>query len=331
MSLMEKIKQTAKSEKKTICLPEGSEPRTIKAAELISKEGLANVILLGDETEIKEISKGLDYEFVTIVDPNTDPRMETFSDTFLEMRKHKGMTKEKAVETMRNTLYFAVMMVKENMADGMVAGSINSTGNVLRPALQIIKTAPGISVVSSSFIMEVPKKEYGDDGVMIFADCAVNINPTAEQLAAIAISSAETGKALAGLDPKVAMLSFSTKGSAKHDLVDKVVKATELVKQNAPYLSVDGELQADAALVASVGKLKSPDSTVAGQANVLVFPDLQAGNIGYKLVQRLAGAAAIGPVCQGMAKPVNDLSRGCSVEDIVSVVAITAVQAQNMA
>ncbi len=329
MSLMDKIKATAQSEMKTICLPEGNEPRTIKAAELISKQGLANVILLGDEAEIKELSKGLDYKNVSIIDPTTDSRLASYANKFYEMRKHKGMTEDKAVETMKNTLYFAVMMVKEKEADGMVAGSINSTGNVLRPALQIIKTAPGISVVSSSFIMEVPKKEYGDNGVMIFADCAININPTAEQLAAIAISSAETGKALAGLDPKVAMLSFSTKGSAKHELVDKVSKATELVKENAPYLSVDGELQADAALVESVGKLKSPDSTVAGQANVLVFPDLQAGNIGYKLVQRLAGAEAIGPVSQGLARPVNDLSRGCSVEDIVSVVAITAVQAQN--
>jgi phosphate acetyltransferase len=330
MSLMDKIKQTAISDKKVICLPEGTEQRTIKAAELISKEGIADVILLGDEKEIKAMSLGLDYTNVTIVDPSTDSRLNAYAKNFYELRKHKGMTQEKAVETMKNTLYFAVMMIKQNEADGMVAGAINTTGNTLRPALQIIKTAPGISVVSSSFIMEVPKKEYGENGIMIFADCAVNICPTPDQLAAIAISSAETGKALAGLDPKIAMLSFSTKGSAKHELVDKVTKATEIVRENAPYLAVDGELQADAALVASVGKLKSPNSKVAGQANVLVFPDLQAGNIGYKLVQRLAGAQAIGPICQGLARPVNDLSRGCSIDDIVSVVAITAVQAQNM-
>ncbi len=331
MGLMDDIKAKAKADIKRICLPEGTEERTIKAAETISKEGIAEVILLGDEAEIKKLSAGLDYSNVTIIDPKTDSRLEAYANAFYEMRKQKGVTKESALETMKDTLYFAVMMIKQGEADGMVAGAINTTGNTLRPALQIIKTAPGISVVSSSFIMEVDKKEYGKNGVLIFADCAVNICPTAEQLAAIAVSSAETAKTLAGMEPKVAMLSFSTKGSAKHELVDKVTEATSIVKTLAPNLNVDGELQADAALVDKVGKLKSPGSTVAGEANVLVFPDLQAGNIGYKLVQRLAGAEAIGPICQGLAKPVNDLSRGCDVDDIVSVVAITAVQAQNMA
>jgi phosphate acetyltransferase len=329
MALMDQIKEKAKTDKKRICLPEGTEERTLKAAEIISAQGIADVILLGDEKEIKKLSEGLDYKNVTIVDPKTDKRLEAFAKKFYEMRKHKGIDEKTAHETMKNTLYFAVMMINEGDADGMVAGAVNSTGNTLRPALQIIKTAPGISVVSSSFIMEVPKKEYGKDGILIFADCAINIDPTAEQLAAIAVSSAQTGKTFGGLDPKVAMLSFSTKGSAKHELVDKVIKATELVKEIAPGLEVDGELQADAALVEKVGKLKSPKSSVAGEANVLVFPDLQSGNIGYKLVQRLAGAEAIGPICQGLAKPVNDLSRGCDVDDIVNVVAITALQAQN--
>jgi len=329
VALLDEIKAKAKQEKKRICLPEGTEERTLKAAEIISKEGIADVILLGDEEEIKSLSSGYDYTNVTIVDPNKDRRLSDYANQYYEMRKAKGMTEEKALETMKNTLYFAVMMIKQGEADGMVAGAINTTGNTLRPALQIIKTAPGISVVSSCFIMEVDKKEYGNNGVLIFGDCAVNINPTAEQLAAIAVSSASSAKSLAGMDPKVAMLSFSTKGSAKHEFVDKVSQATEIVKQIAPDLVVDGELQADAALVEKVGKLKSPGSAVAGEANVLIFPDLQAGNIGYKLVQRLAGAEAIGPICQGLAMPVNDLSRGCDVDDIVSVVAITAVQAQN--
>jgi phosphate acetyltransferase len=271
---------------------------------------------------------GVSLEGIEVIDPEESADFNSFSEKFYEMRKEKGVTMEKAVQTMKDTLFFAAMMVKLNMADGMVAGAINTTGNTLRPGLQIIKMAKGISVVSSCFIMEVPNKKYGDNGVLIFADCAVNPDPDSEQLAAIAVSSAATGKALCGIEPRVAMLSFSTKGSAKHELVDKVAKAYETVKTLAPELNVDGELQADAALVEEVGQLKSPGSPVAGKANVLIFPDLQSGNIGYKLVQRLAGAEAIGPICQGFAKPVNDLSRGCSVEDIVSVVAITAVQAQ---
>ena len=330
MSLMDAIKQKAKADVKTVVLPEGEETRTVHAAEIIAKEKIANVILLGNEAKIKEAGKGLDLSGVTIIDPETSPKLAEYAQQFYEMRKAKGMTEEKALATCKDTLYYAVMMIKNGAADGMVSGAIHSTGDTLRPALQVIKTAPGIKIVSSCFIMDVPNKQYGDDGVMIFAECAININPDAEELAAIAAASAATAKSLAGIDPRIAMLSFSTKGSAKHELVDKVAQATEILKKNEPDLLVDGELQADAALVESVGQLKSPGSPVAGKANVLIFPDIQAGNIGYKLVQRLGGAEAIGPVCQGMARPVNDLSRGCSVEDIVSVVAVTAVQAQSM-
>lgn len=330
MAVIEQIKAKAEADKKHILLPEGPEPRTIQASVIINKEGIAKVTLLGEREEVLREAKkqGVSLDGIDIVDPSASKELSGFVEKFYEMRKEKGVTKEKAFETMKDPLFFAAMMVRENMADGMVAGAINTTGNTLRPGLQIIKMAKGISIVSSCFIMEVPKKEFGHNGVLIFADCAVNPNPTADQLAAIAISSAATGKALCGIEPKVAMLSFSTKGSAKHELVDKVVEATEIVKRLAPELCLDGELQADAALVEKVGKLKCPGSPVAGQANVLIFPDLQSGNIGYKLVQRLAGAEATGPICQGFAKPVNDLSRGCSVEDIVSVVAITAVQAQ---
>lgn len=331
MALMDKIKNKAKADKKSIVLPEGTEERTVQAAAIIVREGVANPTLLGDIDEIKKVAEKfqVDLTGVTLIDPQKAENFEEYVETFYEMRKAKGMTMEKAAETMKNTLYYGVMMIKKGAADGMVAGAINTTGNTLRPALQILKTAPGIPIVSSCFIMEVPNKSYGDNGVLIFADCAVNIDPSDKDLAAIAVASAETAKSLAGMEPKVAMLSFSTKGSAKHELVDKVTSATAILKEMAPDLCVDGELQADAALVASVGKLKSPGSTVAGEANVLIFPDIQAGNIGYKLVQRLAGAEAIGPICQGLAAPVNDLSRGCSVEDIVSVTAMTAVQAQN--
>lgn len=332
MSLMDQIKVKAKNEKKHILLPEGAEDRTVQAAALIQKEGIADVTLLGNPEAIAATAKkyGVSLTGVGIVDPETSKDLPRYIDTFYEMRKEKGVTPEKADKTMRNPLFFAAMMVKDRKADGMVAGAVCTTGDTLRPALQIIKVAQGISVVSSCFVMEVPDKTYGQDGVLVFGDCAVNPNPTAEQLAAIAVSSAATAKMLCGMEPKVAMLSFSTKGSAKHELVDKVSQATALAKELAPELNVDGELQADAALVEKVGQLKSPGSSVAGKANVLIFPDLQAGNIGYKLVQRLAGAEAIGPICQGFKYPVNDLSRGCSVEDIVSVVAITAVQAQNM-
>ena len=331
MSAIEKIKAKAKAQVMHIVLPEGDEPRTVQASAKIVGEGVARVTLLGDPAAIQKVAAetGTDLTGVAIVDPATSEKSAAYADLLYELRKAKGMTPEQAQELVtKNTLYYGAVMLKAGDADGMVAGAINSTGNVLRPALQIIKTAPGIKVVSSCFIMELPDAKWGDDGVMIFGDCAVIPNPTAEELAAIAVASAASGRQLVDIDPRVAMLSFSTKGSAKHDNVTKVQEATKLAKELAPELQLDGELQADAALVESVGQLKSPGSTVAGHANVLVFPDLQAGNIGYKLVQRLAGAEAIGPIIQGLAKPVSDLSRGCSVEDIVSVAAITAVKAQ---
>ena len=335
MSLMDQIKQKAKAVQKTIVLPEGTEERTVQAAGIVAKLGIAKVVLIGGLADIEATAKGTNTDLtgVTCIDAQTADCRDEYVEALYELRKAKGLTMEQAAQQMRNSLFFGAMMVKKGGAgtsggaDGMVAGAINATGDVLRPGLQIIRTAPGISTVSSCFIMDCPAREYGDDGILIMGDCAVMPNPTADELAAIAIASAASGKALAGMEPRVAMLSFSTKGSAKHELVDKVVQATAKVKELAPDLMVDGELQADAALVEKVGQLKSPGSPVAGKANVLIFPDLQSGNIGYKLVQRLAGAEAIGPICQGFAKPINDLSRGCSVEDIVSMVAITAVQA----
>jgi len=332
MSLMEQIWQKARSNKKKIVLAEGIEPRVLIATDKIIKEGLADIVLLGNAEKIRQIAKenNANIEGAEIIEPASSDKFEEYSQYFFELRKNKGMTIEKARETIKNELYYGTMMVKLGHADGMVAGSINTTGDLLRPALQIVKTSPGIKIVSSAFVMILPNKQYGDDGILLFADCAVNPNPNAEELASIAVSTAKTAKALAGIEPRVAMLSFSTKGSAKHELVDKVVEATRIAKELAPDLQIDGELQADAALVPKVGSSKAPGSNVAGKANVLVFPDLQAGNIGYKLVQRLAGAEAIGPVSQGFAKPINDLSRGCSSDDIVNVTAITAVQAQNL-
>lgn len=327
MSLLNTIKEKAAKAYKKIVLPEGEEERIILAAEKINEQKLAQVVLIGDEKVIAEKCPNANLNGVEIINPNT-ANLDEYANLLYELRKNKGMELDKAKQLAKNNLYLGVLLVKSGYCDGMVAGSVNSTGDVLRPALQVIKTAPGISTVSSCFIMIMPDGcKYGD--VMVFGDCAVNPNPNAEQLAAIAIASADSAKKIAGIDPRVAMLSFSTKGSAKHELVDKVVEATNIVKQLAPELAVDGELQADAALVASVGALKSPGSAVAGKANVLIFPDLQAGNIGYKLVQRLAGAEAIGPICQGFNQPVNDLSRGCSVEDVVNVVAMTALQACN--
>jgi len=331
MALMDTIKLKAKMQKKRILLPEGTEERTVQAVALIQAEGIAEVTLLGHTDEILATAQkfNVSLDGVSLVDPEKDADFASYVDAYYEMRKEKGMTPEGAAKMMKDTKFYAAMMILKGRGDGMVAGAISTTGDTLRPGLQIIKMAKGISVVSSCFIMEIPNKAYGDDGQMVFGDCAVNPNPTADQLAAIAISSAQTAKCLCGMEPRVAMLSFSTKGSAKHELVDKVVEATRIARELAPELNLDGELQADAALVPKVGQLKCPGSPVAGKANVMIFPDLQAGNIGYKLVQRLAGAEAIGPICQGFKYPINDLSRGCSVEDIVSVVAITAVQAQN--
>ena len=330
MSVLDSIKEKAKADVKHILLPEGSEERTVQAARIITDEKIAKVTLLGAEEEIKKVAEKFNVCLcgIDIINPLTDPDFEHYANGFYELRKAKGMTPEKARETIKNTLFYACMMIKEGKADGMVSGAINTTGNTLRPGLQIIKMAKGINTISSCFIMEIPNKEYGDNGLMLFGDCAININPNPDELASIAIATANTAKTLLGMDPKVAMLSFSTKGSAKHENVDKVTAALAKVKELAPDLDVDGELQADAAMVPKVAALKAPGSKVAGHANVLIFPDLQAGNIGYKLVQRLAGAEAVGPVSQGFAKPINDLSRGCSIADIVSVVAITAVQAQ---
>lgn len=330
MELMEKLWGMAQKDIKTIVMPEGEEERTLKACTIIEKNKLANVVLVGNKEKIIQNAKalGVDLEGINIVDPMLSPKREEYVNAFFELRKKKGITMEKAGETLRDPLYFATMMVKSHDADGMVSGAIHTTGDLLRPGLQIIKTAPGVSIVSSFFIMMVPDCKYGESGLLCFSDCAVNPNPNSEQLASIAISTADTAKDLCEIAPKVAMLSFSTMGSAEHELVDKVRNATKIVKQMRPDIEIDGELQLDAAIVKKVADLKAPDSKVAGSANVLIFPDLQSGNIGYKLVQRFAKAEAIGPICQGFASPINDLSRGCSPEDIVNVVAITAVQAQ---
>ena len=330
MDLMKKIWASAQANKKKIVLAEGNEERNIAAAEKICKLGLADVILVGNKDEILNKARGLDVDVsgAEIVDPEESENLEKYIEAFYELRKKKGMTMEKADKIVRDPLYFGTMMVKLDDADGMVSGAVHTTGDLLRPGLQIIKTAPGVSVVSSFFIMKVPGSNYGEEGTLLFSDCAVNPNPTEDQLAAIAIATAETAQKLCKLEPRVAMLSFSTMGSADNELVDKVRNATQKARELRPDLNIDGELQLDAAIVKVVADQKAPDSNVAGRANVLIFPDLQAGNIGYKLVQRFANADAIGPICQGFAKPINDLSRGCSAYDIVNVVALTAVQAQ---
>lgn len=328
MGFIDKIFAKAKSDRKTIVLPESSDPRTIEAASRIMEQGIANIILIGKKEDIDQVAPQWDISGATIVNPADDSRYEEFVSAFYEMRKAKGVTPETARETMKNPLFYGVMLVKKGFADGMVAGAINSTANTLRPALQILKTAPGTKLVSAFFMMDVPNCEYGADGLFLFADSGLVENPNADELSEIAISSAASFEALAGTKATVAMLSYSTYGSAKSPLTEKVVEATRLAKEKRPDIDLDGELQLDAAIVPSVGKSKAPASPVAGKANVLVFPDLDAGNIGYKIVQRLAKAEAYGPITQGIARPVNDLSRGCSAADIVGVVAITAVQAQ---
>ncbi len=330
VNLLEDIRQRAKKLGKTIALPEGDEERTIQAADIILREGIAKIILLGNPLKINELVKQYNLQHIDkaqIIDPLTYDKKDELADIMVELRKHKGMTKEKALEQLKSPYYLATLLIKAGLADGMVAGANAPTADTIRPALQYIKTQPGINIVSGAFVMVLPDEQFGDNGVMVFADCAVTPDPDAQQLAEIAVVTAQTAKAIAGIEPRIAMLSFSTKGSADHPLVDKVVKATELARQMAPDLMIDGELQADAAIVPKVGEKKAPGSPVAGKANVLVFPDLQSGNITYKLVQRMAKAEAIGPILQGLAAPINDLSRGCSVEDIVNLVAITANQA----
>ena len=319
---LDRMKAAAKSNKKTIVLPEGEDPRTIEAAKKIVEEDLANLVILGDPSTI-------DVPGVTVIDPRTAERKQAYAEKFAELRAKKGVTLPEALEQMNDATYFGTMMVKMGDADGLVSGACHSTANTLRPALQILKTAPGTKLVSAFFIMCTKSPEFGADGTLLFADCGLNINPNADELSEIALASAESWKAfMPGEEPKVAMLSFSTMGSAKGDVPTKVQEAVKLANEKNPELALDGDLQLDAALVQSVADLKAPNSAVAGNANILVFPDLEAGNIGYKLVQRFGGAEAYGPVLQGIAKPVNDLSRGCSADDIVGVVAITAVQAQ---
>jgi len=329
MELINQIREKAKAAKKHVVLAEGTEKRTVAAAAIITKEKIAEITLLGPVDKIKEVAAevGADLTGVNLVDPETSADFDDYANTFFKLREKKGMTQEKAVETMKDPLYFGVMMVYKDKCHGMVAGAQNSTGNVLRPALQIVKTKPGISSVSGAFIMIAPNKNLGEDGILIFADCAVNPTITSEQMAEIAYCSAQTAKEIAGIaQPKVAMLSFSTKGSASHELVDKVAEAVKIAHDRYPELDVDGELQMDAAIIPSVGEFKAPGSKVAGHANVLIFPDLQSGNIAYKTAQRFGGVEAVGPVLQGMAKPVNDLSRGCSIDDIVNTVAMVCCQ-----
>lgn len=331
MKFIEQIKQRAKKDIKTIILPEAEDKRVLEAASKVAKEGFANIILLGDKEQIeKDSSKyNLDLSKIKIIDVNSSDKKQDYANKLYELRKAKGLTLDEAKKLIEEPIYFGMMMLKNNKADGLVSGAAHSTANTLRPALQILKTAPNTKLVSAFFIMCVPNCEYGEHGNFVYGDCGLNQNPTADELSEIAISSAKSFEDLVQSEPKVAMLSYSTYGSAKSELTEKVIEATKLVKEKLPNLLVDGELQVDAAIIPEIAKSKAPGSPIEGNANVLIFPDLDAGNIGYKLTQRLAKAEAYGPLCQGIAKPVNDLSRGCSAEDIVGVVAITSVQAQN--
>jgi phosphate acetyltransferase len=330
MDLLSSIKKNAIAHSKRIVLPEGTEERTLKAADLVLEEKIAKITLLGDPNKILEMAKNFGLKNIDkalIINPLDHPKKNEYIDLMVELRKSKGLTKADATKLIEDPLYLGTVMIKNRDADGEVAGARNATGDVLRPAFQFVKTLPGITVVSGAFVMIMKDKEFGNDGIMVFADCAVHPNPTDKELAEIAVATAKTTKAIAGFEPRIAMLSFSTKGSAKHEMVDKVVNATRMAKEMDPSLKIDGEMQVDAAIVEAVGKSKAPGSEIAGKANVLIFPTLEAGNIAYKLVQRLAHAEAIGPVLQGMAAPINDLSRGCSVSDIVNLIAITVNQA----
>ena len=328
MNFIDSIKEKAKQSIKTIVLPESSDIRVIEAARVVTDEGFAKVVLIGNRDKLD--TKGIDISDIDVIDPETSDKFEEYASAFYELRKAKGMTPEKAHETLKNNIYFGTMMVKQGDADGLVAGSICSTADTLRPALQILKTAPNVKPASSFFITSVPNSDFGENGMFLFGDCALNTNPTDDELSEIAISSAKSWRSLMGNEPRVAMLSYSTLGSAPlTDMTSKVINATNLLKDKAPDIKVVGEIQLDAAIVPKVAAQKAPDNDIAGSANVLIFPDLNAGNIGYKLVQRLANADAFGPITQGIARPVNDLSRGCSSKDIVGVVAFTALQAIN--
>ncbi|MBQ3762937.1 MAG: phosphate acetyltransferase [Clostridia bacterium] len=330
MSIMQMLREKAKTNVKTIVLPEGDEARTVKAAAILKAEGIARPVLLGNTEKVAFAAKeaGADISGICVVDPETSEKTKVYAEELYELRKSKGISPEDALKLVKDSMYYGIMMVKTGDADGLVSGAVHTTGDMLRPALQIIKTKPGCKVVSSAFLMDCPNKSLGENGLLVYSDCVVMPNPSAEELAHIAVSAAETAKTLCGIqEPRVAMLSFSTKGSAKHELVSKVQQATQLAHELRPDLLLDGEMQFDAAIVPEVGQSKAKGSPVAGRANVLVFPDLQAGNIGYKITQRIGGAECFA-VLQGLAKPCNDLSRGCSVDDIVTTVAATAVQAQ---
>jgi len=330
MAFIDEVKARAKADKKTIILPESMDRRTFEAAAEILAEDIADIVIIGSKEECAKNREGLDISKAVIVDPNTNPKTEEYINGFVELRKSKGMTKEEATKILMNQyMYYACMMVKMGDGDGIVSGTCHSTADTLRPSLQIIKTKPGTKLVSAFFVMVVPDCGFGNEGTFVFGDCALNQNPSSEELAAIAGSSADSFKQLIGKEPVVAMLSHSSMGSAKHADIDKVTTAVEIAKKDYPQFQIDGELQLDAAIVPEIGASKAPNSKVAGRANVLIFPDLDAGNIGYKLVQRLAKAEAYGPMCQGIARPINDLSRGCSYKDIVGVIAITALQAQS--